>query len=76
MRAGEDAAPAGVGITHLTRSGGAGAPLAGNRTRRQELADDAEPKRLLRKRGPDADKTPLTERREARFRRKAEATRL
>jgi hypothetical protein len=35
--------------------GGAGAPLAGTMTCRQELADDAEPRKgLLRKRGPAA----------------------
>ncbi len=37
-----DVAPAGV-LSQSTRSGGAGAPLAGTMTRRQELADDAEP---------------------------------
>ena len=36
-----DVAPAGVRQTHLTRPGGAGAPPGGNRTPRQELADDA-----------------------------------
>ena len=35
-----DAAPAGVGITHLTRSGGAGAPPGGGTTTPcEELAD-------------------------------------
>ena len=40
---GWDAAPAGRGKRTLRRSGGAGAPLAGNRTRRQELADGCRP---------------------------------
>ena len=39
---GPDVAPAGV-LSQSTRSGGAGAPLAGTMTCRQELADDAEP---------------------------------
>ena len=50
----EGPAPAGVGKRNLTRSGGAGAPLGGNRSPRQELADDVSLVRLLRKRGPDA----------------------
>ena len=33
----------GRGETHPARSGGAGAPPAGNRTCREELADDAKP---------------------------------
>jgi hypothetical protein len=37
----------GRGETHLTRSGGDGAPLAGKRTCRQELADGAKPLVLL-----------------------------
>lgn len=38
-----DAAPAGWGITHPRLPGGDGAPLAGTRTCRQELADGAKP---------------------------------
>jgi hypothetical protein len=50
---GSDAVPAGVRITHLMRSGGAGAPPAGTRTCCEELADGvgAIPGQ---KRGPDA----------------------
>jgi hypothetical protein len=35
----QDAVPAGLGITHPRRSGGAGAPPAGNKTGCEELAD-------------------------------------
>ena len=35
----QDAAPAGVGITHPTHSGGAGVPPGGTMTPREELAD-------------------------------------
>jgi len=37
----QDAVPAGLRKTHLKRSGGAGAPPAGNKTGREELADGA-----------------------------------
>jgi len=36
-----DAVPAGLGITHPRRSGGAGAPPVGTKTGREELADGA-----------------------------------
>ena len=39
MKVGSDAAPAGVGITHPTHSGGAGVPPGGTMTPREELAD-------------------------------------
>jgi len=39
MKVGSDAAPAGVGITRPTHSGGAGVPPGGTMTPREELAD-------------------------------------
>jgi len=36
-----DAVPAGLGITHLRRSGGDGAPPGGNKTSCKELVDGA-----------------------------------
>ncbi len=50
-----DVAPAGV-LSQSTHSGGAGAPLAGTMTRRQELADDAEPCEAPSEARPDAEK--------------------
>ena len=61
----QDAAPAGAGQRTPRHSGGAGAPPAGTKTRREELADGGAPMRPPQKARPGVEKNAAMERREA-----------